>query len=382
MRNVATRFIGRHCDHTAARRIDVAVVFDNDVALLRSLGPELRWAVIDPAKALRHPRMLVRALRRGRPRGRSFIAAAIGHLRPRVVITTVDNYVDYYTLKREFPEVTFVTLQNGVRGFVDDTLEQLREISRDDGFGVDHAFVYGSAAASLLPACAARNVHMRGSFRSNLVARWTGPRSGIAYISTYRPWLRDEDVVPVSIGGRRVTYGDLHQWREKVVRFVATYAEQNDQEFTIIGKNENPDHDRRYYDSVLGSHGYRLAPRTDQLASYRAVDRACVTVFTSSTLGYEALARGGRVAGFTIGGSLLGCREQRFGWPLHLPDTGPFWTNRYSEVDFSNILAAVCSMDDAEWRRVTEPIVSQLMEWDEGNSDLISLLTRTVRSVA
>lgn len=366
---------GRRLHWSRPRPVDVAILFATDADLIASLCPTEAIAVIDPSDGPLHLGSALGALRRGRPRGRNYFAEMLSHHQPRVAVTTIDNYPDLFSLKSEFPHITFISIQNGVRGWVDDTLGDLHVLARERPSAIDHAFTFGPAASALLPPHLYHSIHPTGSLRNNAAPIGGGPRSGLAYISTYRPWLHPDDLVPVTPGGRRVTYRELHEARERVVRFLADYCSDHGLQLTVIGKNADVEADRRYYDTVIGEGRYRLSGRSDVLASYRAVDAAEIAVFTSSTLGYEALARGGRVAALTIGGALLDCREQRFGWPAELSDDGPFWTNGQDPRRFRAILDDVRQMSDTEWADAASPIISPLMTRDVDNATL----RRTIR---
>ncbi|MFM8531913.1 MAG: LA_1612 family putative O-antigen biosynthesis protein [Ilumatobacteraceae bacterium] len=361
---------GRRLQWSQPRPVDVAILFSTDAELIASLCPTEAIAVIDPGDGPLHLGSALRALRRGRPRGRNYFAEMLSRYRPRVVLTAIDNYPDLFSLKAEFPQVTFICVQNGVRGWVDDTLGEIHSLAEHRLPPLDHAFTFGPTASALLPPRLYQSIHPTGSLRNNAAPIGGGPRSGLAYISTYRPWLHPDDLVPVTPGGRRVTYRELHEAREHVVRFLAGYCKDHGLQLTVIGKNTDVAADQRYYDSIIGAGCYRLSARTDALASYRAVDTAEIVVFTSSTLGYEALARGGKVAALTVGGSLLGCREHRFGWPGTVSDDGPFWTNDQDPRRFRAILDEVRLMSDTEWTSTASPVINPLMVHDIDNATL------------
>ncbi|MFM8852130.1 MAG: hypothetical protein ACKOGL_02895, partial [Acidimicrobiaceae bacterium] len=102
----------------------------------------------------------------------------------------------------------------------------------------------------------------------------------------------------------------------------------NQLQLKIVGKDENPQREEIYYKSLLQNYKFEFAAREITSSSYEAIDKSEIVVFTSSTLGYESLARGKRTAALMLDAEIIGAEALRFGWPAELQDDGPFWTHQ------------------------------------------------------
>jgi surface carbohydrate biosynthesis protein len=106
------------------------------------------------------------------------------------------------------------------------------------------------------------------------------------------------------------------------------------------------------------------------------VDGAGIVVGIGSTLLYESLARGKKTGIFSIRGTIIGDSSRNFGWPEEFADNGPFWTNHADESEFRRILGYLSSVSDADWENTRKEYVSNLMEYDPGNTRFVSLLQK------
>ncbi|MFM8853542.1 MAG: hypothetical protein ACKOGL_10170, partial [Acidimicrobiaceae bacterium] len=116
------------------------------------------------------------------------------------------------------------------------------------------------------------------------------------YISTYRPGQQRSFVVPESRPEQPNTYEQIVSRREKVNLWLAEYCTENQLQLKIVGKDENPQREESYYKSLLQNYKFEFVAREKTSSSYEAIDTSEIVVFTSSTLGYESLARGKRTA--------------------------------------------------------------------------------------
>ena len=66
----------------------------------------------------------------------------------------------------------------------------------------------------------------------------------------------------------------------------------------------------------------------------------------------------------------------KFGWPKNLPDSGPFWTNCDDEGEFERVLEYVTCASDAGWAKMRKEYVSDLLEYDPGNTRIRALFRK------
>jgi surface carbohydrate biosynthesis protein len=324
-------------------------------------------------------RVQAACLRRGTWSAVAYGDEYIRRVQPRIVITCIDNFWEFYELKSRFPGITFVTVQNGVRGPSDDIFGHFS--SEDPATRpprhVDEMLVYGTAVGRELTKYVSGRIHTVGSARSNAL-RWTSSTSSsprtIVYVSTRRSTVPPAQRVSIHGGTAQVSLAEVYARRDGVVRHLANYCARHDLALVIAGKDDDAVADRRHYEQLLGTEDFSYEPRTDAYAGYRTVDRGDIVVFTSSSLGYEALGRGRRIAALFTDIEVTHSVGERFGWPLDLPDDGPFWTHRYDEDRFDEILDTLRTVDAETWRTMSSSIADELMRYDEDNSVLRAIL--------
>ena len=141
-----------------------------------------------------------------------------------------------------------------------------------------------------------------------------------------------------------------------VLDFLVKYGKENNKKIFIIPRSKsNSDSLRKkeenYYKNILDL-DINFMDYNHNYSSYNALDSSSVNVTIDSTLGYESLTRGNKVAFFSIRGSLNNCQDYgKFGWPGKYNDTGYFWTNIPNEKNFKTILDRLFLTSEKNWKK-------------------------------
>jgi surface carbohydrate biosynthesis protein len=295
---------------------------------------------------------------------REFIKAA----KPKLILTFIDNFPPYYLLKSQFPDIEVWLIQNGVRSDRGDLFGLLKATSPSHTNQVDKMFVFGAAIGKKYLEYISGETVVHGSFKNNLVSILPPKKNSVAYISTYRPGQKRSFVVPESRPELPITYEQIVTQRERVVLWLAKYCAENNLKLTIVGKDENPQREENYYRSLLKNYKFEFVARRQASSSYEAIDRSEFVVFTSSTLGYESLARGKRTAALMLDAEIIGAEALKFGWPAKLQDDGPFWTHQLNEVRLDEIMDFLREVDDAEWDKIRTQTIKDVIVFDPDNT--------------
>lgn len=296
---------------------------------------------------------------------RQFILAA----KPKLILTFIDNFPAFYLLKNEFPDVEIWLIQNGIRSERGDLFGLLISSASDHSNRVDKMFVFGSAIGKKYRRYISGEVIVHGSFKNNLVSIQRPKVKTVAYISTYRPNQKRDFIVPESRPESPVKYEEIISRRERAILWLANYCVENQLLLTVIGKHEYPRQEEAYYRSLLTGYKFDFMDREFSTSSYAAVDQSEIVVFTSSTLGYESLARGKKTAALMLDAEIIGAEALRFGWPAELPDDGRFWTHQLDERRFQEIMDYLQSVDDHEWNQVRGETIKDIISFDPNNSE-------------
>lgn len=375
MRTFLTRLRNTRIQFGRPTRADVVIYDKVGADELLPFLDGARTVVLDLTGQVFNLWVLISMLVRG---GRSMHDYSIRYLswvRPRLVITLIDTTPFVYRIKNEHPQITVVAVQNGWRSMEFD-LDIQRE-SAIESLRADRVFCFGETAASLYRRHIDVEPTIIGSFRSNHVP--VTPRATddlVVLVSTIRPKVNLDAPALDHLGRPTVPYRTIYERRIQLATHVANFCEGNGLRLAIAGKDMDPSREQAFYGTALANSTvqWEFVPRTERLGSYELLDRARIVVSSSSTLGYEALARGCRSAFFMLDPEVTGNPGERFAWPEPYADRGPFWTNFLDESAITEILDFLHGLDDREWTELRNTYVPRLISSDPGNTRLRAFL--------
>ena len=319
----------------------------------------------------------------------AYVVAYIEMIQPKVVMTFIDNDVNFYKLKNLCPKTKFVAIQNGIRanysgspslGFFD----QLSIALNETELSSDYLCVFGSASATQLTNFINTDTITVGSLKNNLFVTSVNKRdvvSDVVLISQYPPFSVHDVARGIYFGECSISLTDFYRIESTVAKLVAEYCATNSLSFTVCGKRDDSKSDEfKYFEESIGSLPWSFKPRTSTYSTYEIAASARIIVSIDSTVGQEFLARGMRVA-FMAGRTqdadpvgLAQVRDTDFGYPLDLPLSGNFWTNHATTSELTRILDYLQAVSDEEWSVEIAPYNESLMAYQPGNPVFKKLL--------
>jgi surface carbohydrate biosynthesis protein len=319
----------------------------------------------------------------------AYVVTYIAVLQPKVVMTFIDNDVNFYKLKKLCPKTKFVAIQNGVRanysgspslGFFD----QLSIALSNTELSSDYYCVFGAASAQQLTPFIQTKMITVGSLKNNLFAPSESNRnavSDVVYISQYPPFSVRDASRRIYFGNEFIPLADFYHIESTVAKLVAQYCSVNHLSLTICGKRDSVASDeQKFFADSIGLLPWTYEPRSSTYSTYEIASAAKIVVSVDSTVGQEFLARGKRVAfmsGRTQAADAVGLSEVRdtnFGYPLDLSPTGKFWTNQATTTELTRILDYLQAVTDEEWATEIAPYNESLMAYQPGNPVFKKLL--------
>ena len=298
----------------------------------------------------------------------------IKKVQPKLVLTFIDNFPPFYSLKQDFPEIKTLLIQNGYRTEKNDLFNLLDFKYREQKNVVDELFVFGNAVAKKYSQYIDGRVTTHGSLKNNLFPVIQTSETSIAYISTYRPSISKSFVLRESEAESPITYGEVIARRKAAILWLANYCAEKNRLLKIIGKDENSAAEEDYYKDLLREFKFEFVGKTSSETSYEAIDKSEIVVFTSSTLGYESLARGKKTAAIMLDAQLIKADALKFGWPADLADEGKFWTHQLSQQRIYEIMDYLSNTTDDEWNETRLKAIKDVIEFDPGNSKFVSVI--------
>ena len=316
-----------------------------------------------------------------------YLNAYISLVNPKVVLTFIDNDIPFYRLKERFPEVAFVSVQNGLRndfaradnlGF----LSQLDAASKGERLSATTICTFGDATGEQYSKYIDAETSTIGSLKNNLYENHSKEQQfDITFISQHPPSSIGAEPGRVYFGHNSVSFGSYYQIEFDVVNFLGDYCRQHNLRLAVSGKRENGfGTERDFFLGALGPNSAEFIPRDSNFSTYDALSATGVIVTIDSTVGYEFLSRGQRVAFFSsrinsadpdLASTI---KDTNFGFPLQLEDSGPFWSNTGGVLEYERILDHLRAVGDEEWATEIAPYNESLMAYQPGNPVFKKLL--------
>jgi surface carbohydrate biosynthesis protein len=347
---------------------DVLLYFNTGAEIISPYFKPNEFQVLDLRESEVNIAIAIRCLLTGNLSAENYARQFIKVAKPKLILTFIDNFPQYYLLKNKFPKIQIWLIQNGIRSERNDLFDLLKSVSDGENNHVDKMFVFGTAIGRKYLEFTSGEIVIHGSFKNNLVPMSPSKNDSVAYVSTFRPSQHLNTVLRESSSEMPVTYGQIISRREKVILWLAEYCIEKQLQLKIVGKDENPKREESYYRSLLQNCKFEFVAREMISSSYEAIDSSEIVVFTSSTLGYESLARGKRTAALMLDARIIGSEALRFGWPAELQDDGPFWTHQLSEARLREIMDFLREVDDAEWDKIRTQTIKDVIVFDPDNS--------------
>ncbi len=324
------------------------------------------------------PVLLASLFRRGN-RSDAYYDCYMARVAPRLVLTYVDNNLEFYSFAVRNPHLKTLFIQNGTRGYLADIFEILDRKPPAGPLKVDYMLTFGSRVGAEYARYVSGEVVPIGSFRNNLVpVRQQKAKGTLAFISQYR------DTSGFDMAGVFYTFEQFWEQADRlIVPFLVEYAKAREITFHIVpctGHYKDSallEKEKNYYNRIAGCecaysewqwHG----------SSYDVIDATEVIVAIDTSMGLEAAARGSKAAIFSIRSTILSLIDPPFlnyGWPGSYPDDGPFWTNRPDTAAFERILDHLFAISDDEWHaELQKQRFPDVLQYDPGNSTLRAIL--------
>jgi surface carbohydrate biosynthesis protein len=308
----------------------------------------------------------------------AYIDCFIEKVRPRLVVTAIDNKSTFYRISGRHPDIKTLFIQNGMRGHDRDVFAELDNLGSDvtKTFFVDQMLVFGTAIGEYYSQYIKGNIVSIGSFKNNFIRKEKLTQRGVlAFISHWQPCKG------VYIKGTFFSFEKV--WKRPnhlVIQCLMSYAKEKNKRLIIIPSKRSKEgllsQEKSYYRELMGVEPEFYKP-SEPYPSYQAIDSVELVVALDSTLGYESIARGKKTALFPIRGIMLGHSGFNYGWPADVPDEGPFWTNKPDPDNFVRILDYLFEVSDEQWKKdVASTNFSSIMNYDPGNIILQSIIEK------
>ncbi len=368
------------------RRKQVALFDASGISILNQYVPDHDVSIIDAEHLNFFATLRMLA---GRKKSLfSYTVAYIKTFRPKFVFTFIDNNIDFYKLAEIFPKIKFIAIQNGQRANYANQLgfgffDQLHRESAKYKLSAHTICVLGSNEGDKYSKYIQAKQIITGSLKNNLIGDQIEPKEhfDVVYISQHAPFKIPNSEVKFFFANKSITAEEFYVIEQKIVRFLAARSKQTNQSFAVLGKRtDSSPFEREFFESAAAPQSVHFIPRTSEASTYEYCNSASLIVTTDSTIGFEFLARGKKVAFLSARIDAIDhvlsqeVHNTDFGFPLELGTSGPFWTNAANESEFERVIGSIQSMSEAQWASAVSPYNELLMAYQPGNTAFIQML--------
>ena len=290
----------------------------------------------------------------------------------KFVITTTDNDITFYRIKKYLPEVATIAIQNGLRvnyASVDNP-GFLEHLAKQTDLHCDYILTFGESMGLEFQKYIRTEFFAVGSIRNNsfIPSAAIKKSNQLAYISQLTNRALGPDDHFADYKGNPISYQEFYAAEKLICDYLAKYCSERDLRFVVCGKQPT---------SFIAEQNFfnphKVSGRNEPFSSYDMLNESQIVVSLDSTVGYEFLSRGDRVV--IVGGrfshhpnkTVRDMPDIKFGYPSDLPTDGPFWISDLSESHLTTRLDSVRSMPENSWTDLIKPYQDLLMRFDPDN---------------
>ena len=384
-RRVLRVFRSTHISFRFPKQIDIVQIHNDGIDILAQYVNRSSISVVDPSKL--NFWILLKCIFLAKFQMQGYAVEVIKSQRPRVVITFIDNDTNFFLLKQIAPSPSYIAVQNGLRhnyayAYGDGFVDRLRNAGGKNQLSADVICTFGKSSSALFEDNIRASTLVVGSLKNNLV-QVSAPDNleyDIVFMSQHAPFDLTNREETIYLNQSSVSLHEFYEIESTVTNFLAQYCKEHSLRFAVSGKRGVEDiFEHQFFAEAIGELPYTFLPRIDTYSSYVNGFNSRLAVVVDSTMGYELLSRGRKVAFFSA--RIIGepravskDRDTCFGYPNPYSDNGVFWTNNPDTDEYSRILNSLLGMTDAEWATQIQPYTDDLMAYRPGNTEFIQML--------
>ena len=296
---------------------------------------------------------------------KKYIYHYINYVRPKLVITFIDNDYNFYTLKKKFPNIIFIAVQSGYRSFYRDfflQLKKLKKLGKIDNLRADHIFLYGKAIEPQYAKYINFKASYLGSYRNNsvTVAKNKEKKKTLLFISQWRnnQWLKDHKFTV----------------ENKLLPILQNFCEEKKFELSILGTQLAKKEKREeflFFSNLLPKKNWNFIERKSLLSNFKIIDKFNLITFVDSTLGYESIARKKKIAVFSCRAVSNLYPPERFSWALNIKKKGFFYSNSVAKKEVFRVLKNFKNIKKKFFYEKYSNILEKIIVNDQNNKILL-----------
>lgn len=266
-------------------------------------------------------------------------------VKPKIIFTSIDNNPGFYMLKDLYPNAIYISDQNGMRDndFYESALNYFKLNKKK--LKCDYFFLFGLDYLKKISKVIDAKFIVSGNTLNN-------------FFQTKKTKVKDKNILFISSGFAF----DHFEKDVNLIKNLLIFCKKNLYKITILARpyrNLN----KKFYEKFKNENLKILEPK-NRKDPYDFIGKYSIIVFNHSTLGYEALARGIKVASF--GHNYI---NKDYNYKM----SGPFWCqNRYNDMEY--LLKKLINYSPNRWNKIHKKYSKKIIYFDSGNKKKYKLI--------
>lgn len=315
-------------------------------------------------------------------KGQRYIISYLKLIKPKIVISHIDNNNFFFKLKKEFPEINFVFIQNGISlaGYTQNEILKL-------DWKLDYFFSYSRSFSKLYDSIFKKKSITIGSFKNNFkkIKKNTRKKRSLVFISQFTKFNNLNE--KIKSGKNFYPRNKFYEAEKILLPTLNEFCVNKNIEFVISGRNSTKKEsakEKNFYKNIISMNkskrsNFIFKKIKNEFSSYELIDKSKIVVFIDSALGYQSLARGNISLACCIRSSLIQNKNLKFGWPAKFIDEGPFWINYFNKIKILKKLEFLYNLSSSEWDKIYQKYNEKLLIYDEGNNTFKKLIKKLTK---
>lgn len=285
----------------------------------------------------------------------NYYRAYISEISPKVVITLIDNRVEFYELKKFFNKIFFISIQSGLRKQGYDDIFKQNHFLNSKNLACDYIFTFNKFISSEYKKYIKSKYIAHGSFKNNLVNfHYKKKNKFFLLISQFRNLNSEQTII----------------YEKKMLSFLKKYFSETKSKLHILlssKNNKNKLREKFFYKTNFGSNCNFCEGKKWQ-DSYKILDSYENIIFIDSTLGYEAIQRKKKIAVISLRPSKN--IKEYFGWPSNVTKRNIdfFVAKKLNYSEIKRILNNINNCSIEKWNQKYFYLIKDQMCLDRNNT--------------
>ncbi len=308
-----------------------------------------------------------------------YLSLIIKKVRPKIFISTYDNDFDMYILKKKFPNIKFILIQNGRRGGANDLFNSKFSKINNKKYFIDYFFVFGEAIKNQYKKFVVSNYFCSGSLRNNFfpINNKINLNNKIILISQFRPKFN----LNYKYKNRDINYTQFYKNSKKLFINLEKFCNTSKiQLFILPSTLKNTiefEKEKIYYNSISKSQNIKFIDKRDGQDSYKIFDRFDIFFGEDSTLLYEAISRNKKIGAFK---RFKHIENYNFLWPMFNKKKGFFYSDEPSYSEIKRIHNNIIKISMSDWIKYIKDLKMNFMCFDLKNQKLRKLIKKELNT--